>query len=600
LSLYVELAFTEIDVKRTNLALLAGCLILTAVVQRRAVSAFFSSPDDLIHLQQAVGMLPTLSTPLRFVSQVLYLRAMIAVFGPSPVPFHVVTLALDLLNTALVFILFKRAVPSGAAAALGATLFGCFPLTSRLLSSAVGVNDELALALALVALVAIGSDGGWSTAGAVIAFGLGLLCKESVIFLPILALFLRRQGETRRLIWLRTWPLLVIATAFVAMFLVLRSKGLAPGGAVYAMRLGSNVFHNLMMYTAWSVDVRHPMPDMVTSYDREAWRVGLWVAGLLLVAWRSCVGGRRSIGIGASWWMLGLLPVLPLRFQTYRHYLYPALPGLALAAAATTQCLLSRLVSLLRIREPAGEGGGPHTRHNLVLTAVLATVALVYAGRADQLIEARLQARLSGTELPLDPVLRRQETARRALLSFREFLPPGGTRVVILTPEGLGLVFGARTGKQYTKVPPNQHPYDLLEESLDHGRAVRLFYPQVDSVAFAHHWSTAYRDFELFLPYVDGYLLGVGRGPQSHASAAQWMLENAWYLPARDYLKETLVAWPDDPVLRFAYSGALLKTGDSAGAFGQLREIMRRAPDDSLAATARMILEAEGQPAQER
>src|SRR5437762_9849930 len=66
-----------------------GCLGLVLWVQRHALLAFFSSPDDLIHLQQAVGLKPTLPTPLRFLSQVLYFRGMVRLFGLNPAAFHV-------------------------------------------------------------------------------------------------------------------------------------------------------------------------------------------------------------------------------------------------------------------------------------------------------------------------------------------------------------------------------------------------------------------------------------------------------------------------------------------------------------------------------
>ena len=73
-------------------ALIFGCLALIAWVQRHALMAFFSSPDDLVHLQQAVGLKPILPTPLRFLSQILYFKGMIRLFGLNPLAFHVVSL----------------------------------------------------------------------------------------------------------------------------------------------------------------------------------------------------------------------------------------------------------------------------------------------------------------------------------------------------------------------------------------------------------------------------------------------------------------------------------------------------------------------------
>ena len=62
-------------------AIVVGILAAACVVQWHAVVSFFSA-DDLIHLEQAAGLLPTPVMPWRYLSQVLYFRAMLWVFGP--------------------------------------------------------------------------------------------------------------------------------------------------------------------------------------------------------------------------------------------------------------------------------------------------------------------------------------------------------------------------------------------------------------------------------------------------------------------------------------------------------------------------------------
>jgi hypothetical protein len=52
-------------------------VLLALWVQRRALGSFFAA-DDLIHLEQARGILPTLLLPWRALTQVLYFRGMLA------------------------------------------------------------------------------------------------------------------------------------------------------------------------------------------------------------------------------------------------------------------------------------------------------------------------------------------------------------------------------------------------------------------------------------------------------------------------------------------------------------------------------------------
>lgn len=479
---------------RRDSLVLATCLLLAAWVHQRALWVFFTSPDDLVHLQQAAGLIPTLSTPFRILSQVLYFRAMFRIFGPNPLPFHVVTMLLHLTNIALVFILTRRLGIDRRTAALGAALFGAFPLFSTLLSSAVGINDELAFTFALTALLSLGTKGASGVVVSVALFGLGMLCKESVICLPLLALTSPFGGRIRSRL-ARVAPPLGVALLFFVLFAALRPKGLAPDAIVYAVSIGPNVFHNLMTYISWSVNVLNPLPDLVSSYDSQAWRFGMWVVLGFLAS--LMVFGRKEPAIlfGSAWFTLGLLPVLPLQHQTYRHYLYPALPSLALVVAGTAMGCFEWLVRLTRRPDPSISrmAGG---------LAVLG--ALAYGATAERSVRERFDARIAGTDLALDPVNRRREVAARAFGSLGRYLPQGHARVAILVPEGVGRVFGARSGREYDIVPRGGHPYNLLEASIDQGRAVRLFHPGVDSVAFVEHWTRAHGDFDLFLPYQDG------------------------------------------------------------------------------------------------
>jgi hypothetical protein len=555
------------------------CMLAALVVHGPSLATFFTSPDDLVYLEEAAGLVPTPFKVFRWLSEVLYFRVMQRIAGLDPLPYHVVTMALHLANIGLVVGFAHAQGIRRRVAVIAAALFGVFPLFSTVLSSAVGINDELALALALLALLALRMRGvaGLLVPGAL--FALALLSKESVVFLPLLA-FLPGPRERPR-------------GAFVLAGLMLAALALLPfvrpihtaEAAIYAVRFGANLFHNLMTYASWSVNIAHPLPDLVSSYDPRAWHVGVFVA---LAALASLVAFGRiepAMRIGWAWYVLGLLPVLPLVHLTYRHYLYPALPGLALAAAGTALRAVEWLALRSRARAPRNAGVAWRAA---TIVAVAATLA--YATAAFRLVRLRFGARVADTGLALDSVFRRQEMAGEALASLGRQLQPDQDRIGILLPEGTERVFGARSGREYRHVPRGGQPYDLLEECLDHGRAVRLYFPSVDSVAFISRWEPAYRSFALYAPAGGGRLQAMGSGPEAHQEVAKWMMRNGWYPQARDHLRSALLVYPADPGLRLGYGAALFRTGDRADAIAELEQIVRDAPGDSAAIAARAIL----------
>jgi hypothetical protein len=485
-------------------------LLLAAWTQRFALMAFFSSPDDLVHLQQARGLLPVQASPFRFLSQVLYFRLMLATVGLRPWIFHGVSLAVHVINVALVY-RFARTLGAGRmTATLGAGWFGSYRLFYPLLASAVGMNDELALLLALVAMDTAVRGGRAATVGSVLAFVLAVLCKESVVALPLVVVLAGAGGSKRAA---RPWVLAALGVVFGILKMLRPEQGLAP----YALGGIRDGFTNLMTYTAWAVNVTRPLPDLVSSQDTSAWRVGLPVFAVLLLGLWKLESRRSVIGLGLVWWIAGLLPVLPLRYQTYRHYLYPALPGLALAVAATLDGLLAEL-GRSRAMARAGLGAG------------LVSVLLIgYAFLSNILTIQRLDARVPGTTMALDPAIRRSQLAREALFSMARSLPVGThSWVVLLEPADAIHVYGARTGRVYEKLPAGASPYDLLRESLENGGAVRLYFPEVDSVTFARQWQDSFRSGELFVPDPAGGLRAFGRGDSAAIGAGHWMLAQGW------------------------------------------------------------------------
>ncbi|HVP15347.1 MAG TPA: tetratricopeptide repeat protein, partial [Terriglobales bacterium] len=548
-------------------------VLLALWVQRRALGSFFAA-DDLIHLEQARAILPTLLLPWRALTQVLYFRGMLALFGPAPAPFLLVGLLLHAIDVGLLFALALRLTRSRSLALLAAGLFGVHPLALEVLFRAVGINETASCAFALGAALCFTGPRPRAGAGTAL-FVLGLFCKESILGLPLaLAATSWFTGGGRSAIR-RVLPAAGIALAGIAVFVVLRARGLAPSGAGYAVHLGGNVFHNAMTYLLWALDWAHPLPDLVRSFDPHAWSVALpALAVLLLFAWRG--PQRNFVRWGFLWWAAALLPVLALENATYGYYAYASLAGLATAIAAAVSSALEWI---------AARGRFARAARGAVPVLVLAIAAL----RADSLEAGRLRLALPGSDLPLDPLLRGIEVPRRAVLTMGNDLPQDVRRAVVFSPPGLLSAYGARSGRAIAGAARGR-AYLYLEAVLDSGRALRVFYPQLDSVRVLRAWSAPYRDWSLYVQTGNGYLQHIGAGPGAHAHYARDLLAAGFGDVARDYLGELVTAFPSETPVRFLYGAALARTGDAAGARAQLEQVIRAAPDDTLARLARRLL----------
>jgi len=413
---------------------------------------------------------------------------------------------------------------------------------------------------------------------AAICFGLGLLSKESVIAMPVLALIGRPRGVDLRRQLVRVAPMAGTALAFAALFAFLPPAELAPGGS-YAMAFQSNVFHNAMTYLSWSIDLWRPLPDLVSSFDVEAWRLGLPIAVVLVLALILTRARDVAVVLGTMWWLAGILPVLALVTQTYRHYMYASQPGFAIAAAAI---VIGTARSSLRI---GGLAPGSAAR---AAGACAGVVAVLYAWQAGRLIDHRLAERVEGGTLALDPIVRRREVAQNAIRSLREALGPQPVRLAILM-YGPRTILGARSGKQYTEIV-GARAYSLLEASTDNGRTIRLFFPQVDTVVFLDRWRPEYDDFVMVLPLDRGNLQLIGQGPEAHLLFSRWLLDSKEYRTAAEHLGPVLERYPEDADLRMLFAAALARLEEDAESKRQLEEVVRTPPAGATRTAAESLL----------
>jgi hypothetical protein len=410
-------------------------------------------------------------------------------------------------------------------------------------------------------------------------FAAALLCKEHVALLPLVLLLPGPGDGGLRARLRRAWPLLAAGVAMLLYLALGHVRAGSLGGRAYAMGFGANLFHNFMTYCAWAVDLRTAAPDTGARISLSAWRVGLpVVVAWAALAWLTRRRTRLPV-LGAAWWALSLAPVVPLLHHSYLYYMYTPFAGLAMAAGGVLDWLRGGAAEPRR--RPARAAGA---------WAVAALAVLAHAGVSSRLLGERAAARVEGLNLPADPYLRKSETARNAVTDAAAGIHGPHLKVLFFTPKGAEMRYDAATGKALEGSREGGRTYDLLEESLDGGRALRLVYPALDSVIFVKRMTPAHRDFDILVYNAEGHVLALGRGPQAHGALVNGMLRYGYSADALDHLAMAVPLYPDDAQLRYQYALLLGRAGRSAEGVQQLREIVRRAPGDPVAARARELL----------
>jgi hypothetical protein len=554
---------------------------IALVVHRRALAAYFGLDDQVI-MEEVRGLRPPVTGPWRFLSRALFFGLAVPRFGSDPFPYHAILWLLHAGNVALLFALVRRWSGSRLAALAAAVLFGASRLHAPALETPARIGEPLALALALAALLL--SDGrGARRLLAAAAFALAMLAKESVAFLA-LALLVPRAGVPRVADRLRRAAPLLGAALAVGIALVLsRADAAHLAGEAYERAFGGNLFLNLMTYTRWAVDLTSVLPGMVSAIAAGAWPLGVAVTAGLVALVVAARGRSDLAALGAAWWLLALVPVLPLVHHTYLYYLYVPLAGLAIAAAGALDTASSFLTA-----SPAS------SRTRAAARAIsLTTLALlaVYVFAADRLLAERLARTLPGTGIPLDPDLRKSEMARQAVGAVGARLAGAHGSVAFFLPSELSQAYSTSTGRLSESAMNDSVGYFMLSGALDRGRGVRALLPLVDSVAFLPAWRPGYGSFELFSQGPDGVVFPLGRGPDGFATAGAALRRGGAIAPALRLLAGASGEFPEAARLRYEYAHALEVSGDSLGSRRELLELMRRDPGDTLAVRVRRDFE---------
>jgi tetratricopeptide (TPR) repeat protein len=322
--------------------------------------------------------------PLTWLSHMLDVE----LFGSEPRGHHLTSVLLHAANTALVFLVLRFLTGAFWASALVAALFGVHPTRIESVAWVAERKDVLSTLFALLALWAYGAwvrrPGAWRYAGALLAFGLGLLCKPMLVTLPFVLVLLdvwplgrlAPSGMVRAL--LAKWPFLLLSLASsVVTFLVQRAGGAV--GSLDRYPLDVRLWNAVVAYAGYLRRLLWPV-GLAVFYPHPGrslapWKVAgalLLLGGLCLVAWAWRT--RRPFVFVGWWWFAGMLvPVIGLvqvGFQALAdRYTYLSFVGLFVALAWL-------------LAEWAGKDAGRH-RAIAAAVALSALAGCVYQTRVE-------------------------------------------------------------------------------------------------------------------------------------------------------------------------------------------------------------------------
>lgn len=497
---------------RSHALALAPALIVTLFAYRHAPATFFAQ-DDITFLSRAAGLSPV-SIPFRVLSETLAFRAEFALFGLHPLGYHVVNLALHLLNCVGVYALGVRLGLRRGTAGAAALLFGVSGVAFTPLHWAAGVVEVLtgALLLGATLLYLAARQGGrtsWVWASAALGLLAALSKEAAVVWVVAIAVVEWRSGlfppRSRALL-----PALLVSAAFVAWFLLSGQMERFASSAAYARTTSPRLLAlNLMTYLRWCVALYEPIRDAIAAIEPNAWRIGLPV--LLAAAWgvwHQRHDPRHPMEVGLGWLLAFLLPVLPLAHHTYLFYLYVPWIGGALALAVAGELALARLGG----RSAAWAG-----------IAALALFAVVETNNVAE------REGLTQDYLPMDRTLRDATLLGHAIPALRAAGLPRGTPVAFVNPvprRRFDLMTGAPTRPEDVSARASYMP---LEAAMRGGQTLRLFLPDLVYRGFATTIPPEWTDAECFLYEQRGWLEDWGRGQAALIRQAEFQArEKRW------------------------------------------------------------------------
>ena len=291
---------------RTLLAIGAYLLALTY----SGIANYFDT-DDMMNLYGAWHRFPDQVRP----AGALFYRAIFAVAGFNPLPFHLAAHALILCNLALLARLLTRLAPSPAAA----LFFGCFQGSMWMIYASTGMIYDVLCATFLYAALLIAIERpAWWPAVALLHIG-AVSAKELGVTLPVLLILYslyHSRVPTRTLL-----ATTAVSVVYAAQRLLL--PGPLTGLAAYTPEFTlTGILENITVYT--TILFSHVIP--FTSLGAILfWLVLFAIAGAI----RS-----RPMAFGLLFFWLAMSPMLLATPRHAGYVFYMPFLGLAIAAGA--------------------------------------------------------------------------------------------------------------------------------------------------------------------------------------------------------------------------------------------------------------------------
>jgi hypothetical protein len=257
-----------------------------------------------------------------------------SLWGLHPVGFHLTNLLLQALNGCLVLMLGLALGLSPLAALFAGCLFTVHPIIVQDLIVVVGRDELLSLAFMLTSLLLLMGPGLGRAVAGIASFGLALLSKESAIVFPALYLLVIRLSQKEALYWQRTGALLLVAAAYLMLYVAVMPSPASGIDARLPLFLITDFPAVLGRYVGL-VAVPWPLyTDRAIPFFSVCEKILWFLVFGTLVVWSV----RRQKGWPLATAATVVLLFLPKTLKMVSgglmldHWMYPALPALMLAA----------------------------------------------------------------------------------------------------------------------------------------------------------------------------------------------------------------------------------------------------------------------------
>jgi hypothetical protein len=480
-------------------ALCLGAIAAATVLVYHGATHYFFAQDDFTSLWIAREAPKTF---WRILSSFVYFRAASSLLGLNPVAFHVAAFLFHILNGFLVFLVARAFSVGRSTSLVAAILFAVHPSLYVPVYTVSSIGEIISclfvLLAALYLLKARRPEGLVGVPVVCLLFVASLLSKETTIAFPILAIFI---FVVRGVKMKKAAPVLLalfaVAVVYGTLFYsanifgikgafssALGTKEAPTQGGAYATTLGPELITSLQTYFKWSLNIFDAWKGVQFNVlDKRA--LGWLFLGiaffLLLIARRGPT--RATSAYCIFWFLLTLLPVIPLTSHPYHYYLYVPLAGLCPALS----------VSLARwFKRSRGEA--------------LASVCIIvfFVANSTLLMSKIERATVGDSARRKDPTFDRAIVAGNLISDLRELQIPRGTKLLLISP--LKEIREGKVSENTFLVWGGSYWDNNLRSAVAEGLGIRLFFSQVDTVAFANEATQEFNGF-LAIGYLwDGHL----------------------------------------------------------------------------------------------